>query len=101
MKNKNPGRPSELHDFWFSGDSGEPPRRVKMTELAQMAGLSERTVRNRLKAYKRPPADLRDFLMLVNQYTTQAEFAEVAKDIAGDAVNMRLDIERKLGNLKS
>lgn len=98
MRKKNPGRPSELHDFWFDD---APPRRWKMAELAQMAGLSERTVRNRLKAYNRPPADIHDFLMLVNKYTTQEEFAEVVKDIAGDAVNMRLDIERKLGNLKS
>lgn len=98
MKKKNPGRPSELHDFWF--DDNGSPRLMKMSELAQMTGLSERTVRNRLKAYNRPPADVREFLMFVDKYTTQAEFTEVVKDRVGDAVNMRLDIERKLGNLK-
>ena len=93
MKNKASRRSAELHDFGINDDKG--CRCMTMEEIKFWTDLSKRQVRNRLKAYNRPPPDFHQFLGFIFQYPTQAKFESVVKEQIGDSVNMRLDIERK------
>ena len=76
MQRKKGNNP-KLHQFQDSAGKD-----VKMAELVAVLGLSENSVRERLRCFAKPPSDLRQFVQYVHRYPQLADFRDAVKDLA-------------------